>query len=1049
MLKSYLEKITEVLNRGDATEPSFYGILEDLLKDFSDSSGRKNVHITTLPKKTEAGNPDFRVWDGNSRITGYIEAKAPSIMPQGIASPNNLETIERSEQLQRYRDTFPNMILTNFFEFRLYRNGEFIGGVSIGRPVIAHKLKTVPPVENEARFMELFEKFFSFSLPEVLNAETLAVELAKRTRFLRDEVIIVELEERIQRGGESIRGYYEAFKEYLIADLKKDSFADLYAQTITYGLFAARMRSQDGFNRESAFGKIPKTIGILRDIFRFISLGDLPPQMVWIVDDISEILSVTDVKKILDQYYHEGKGADPVVHFYETFLAQYDPKAREIRGVYYTPEPVVSYIVRSVHLILMDKFGKPDGLADKSVTVLDPAAGTLTFLAEAAKLAVTEHTSRWGDGDLPQFINEHVVAHFFALELMMAPYAIGHIKMSFLLEELGYVLKDDERINLFLTNTLDMEELKESRLPGMSSLSHESHSAAEVKSLKPILAIIGNPPYSGHSSNIGRWISDEIKVYHKIDGAPLKEKNPKWLQDDYVKFIRFAQWKIDRMGEGVLGFITNHGYLDNPTFRGMRRSLMDSFDEIYILDLHGNSLKKEKCPDGAKDENVFDIRQGVAIALFVKKKGLKKKVFHADLYGERKWKYSWLKDNDVNTIKWNRIKPKSDFYLFIQRDERRLAGYEKFAKVTEIFPVNSVGVVTSRDEFVIDFDRDKLKRRIIEFRNMRQPDEIITQTYNLKNKNGWHVRDARQAVIKDNDWENHIIKILYRPFDERWIFFHDAVIERSRKEVMQHMVSGEILALLTHRREELDIPYAHFLATALISEHGCLSTKTTNYHFPLYTYPSSDKKDLFHHKNMNRKPNINTNIFNSLSKDYNAAPSPEAIFHYIYAVLYSETYRARYAEFLKMDFPRVPFTGDYGLFCKMGALGKRLTDLHLLKSLALDTPVAKFQGQGDGRVGKPKYDEAAECVYINAEQYFQGVSPKLWNYQIGGYQVLNKWLKDRKDRVLTLDEAQTYSKIVTAIQKTIEIQQEIDALYDEVEINPIEFASPSKIRLEI
>ncbi|NCO83654.1 MAG: DNA methyltransferase, partial [Nitrospirae bacterium CG_4_10_14_3_um_filter_44_29] len=670
MLKTYFKRIFEVAKRGDAREESYYSSLEELLKNYAASINKKQVHITTLPKKTDAGNPDFRIWDGKQQIIGYIEAKTPPLTSPldkgGHRGVEYLDQIETSGQLKRYLHIFPNLLLTNFFEFRLYRNGVLIDKVLTGRPYVIHKLKTVPPVEKETEFLKLLEKFFSFSLPKVYDAKNLAVELAKRTRFLKDEVIAQELEEEEKRGKGNILGFYKVFKEHLISGLTKEDFADLYSQTITYGLFAARTRTENGFNRKLAYDKIPKTIGILRDVFRFISLGDLPKQMEWIIDDISDVLATTDVYKLLDEYFNQHKGKDPVVHFYETFLAEYDPKMREKRGVYYTPEPVVSYIVRSLHHILKEYFDKKDGFASPSVTVLDPAAGTLTFLAEAAKLAAEEFTSKYGEGKKAGFIKEHILKNFYAFELMMAPYAVGHLKMSFLLEELGYKLQSDDRFKLYLTNTLEMEELAQTELPGMISLSEESHLAGKVKKEQPILVILGNPPYSGHSSNV----YDEVKIYYQVDGKPLGEKNPKWLQDDYVKFIRFAQWKIDLAGEGVLGFITNHSYLDNPTFRGMRQSLMQSFDEIYLLDLHGNSLKKERCPDGSKDENVFDIQQGVAIALFIKKTPLSSplakggikggcKISHSELWGVREDKYDWLNKHDIKTTKWKTIKPKS------------------------------------------------------------------------------------------------------------------------------------------------------------------------------------------------------------------------------------------------------------------------------------------------------------------------------------------------------------------------------------------------------
>jgi len=1050
VLKGYLKEIAETAKRGDAREESYYPALKDLLTKYLDSISKKKIHITMLPKKTEGGNPDFRVWDGKQHIAGYIEAKDPLT--------ENLDKVEETAQLKRYLHTFPNLILTNFLEFRLYRNGIMTDKVLVGRPVILNKLKTAPPAEKEPELLKLFEKFFSFTFPKVYDAKNLAIELAKRTRFLKDEVIAQELREEATSGKGFIWGFYEAFRKYLISSLTESEFADLYAQTITYGLFAARTRAEAEFNRKLAYDNIPKTIGILRDIFRFISFGELPQQMEWIIDDISEILSVTDINKILHQYFHEGKGKDPIVHFYETFLSEYDPKTREMRGVYYTPEPVVSYIVRSLHNILKEKFNRPDGFASNTVTVLDPAAGTLTFLAETAKLALNEFISKYGEGGKENFIKEHILKDFYAFELMMAPYAVGHLKMSFLLEELGYRLQKDDRVKLYLTNTLEMEELAQTELPGMASLSEESHLAGKVKKKQPILVILGNPPYSGHSSNIGEWISREIRAYYQVDGKPLKEKNPKWLQDDYVKFIRFAQWKIDQMGEGVLGFITNHGYLDNPTFRGMRQSLMESFDEIYILDLHGNTLKKEKSPDGSKDENVFDIRQGVAIALFIKKKGTKKKISHAHLWGERERKYSWLNNNNIGTTEWKRINPGSEFYLFIPRNEDLSLVYEKFIKITGILPVNSVGIVTSRDEFVIDFDKGKLKRRIGQYRDKNLTDEIIRETFNLKDKikvDGkgkekieWTIKESRAQVVKDADWELSLMKILYRPFDERWIFYHDSVIERSRKEIMTNLLK-ENVGLILPRRVETKIPWAHIYCADKIVEHVAVSSKTIDYLFPLYLHSEADKPKRSRRFGPTfmmfepaasysaKRPNISETVLKHLIKAYGKQLSPEQIFGYIYAVLYSNAYRKKFSEFLKIDFPRIPFTGDYRLFKKIAEYGKRLVDLHLLKSPALDLPVAKFRG-GENKVEKLKYDRETGLLHISKTQYFEGVSEEVWTYRIGGYQVCDKWLKDRKGRELSFEEIQTYCKIVTAIQKTIEIQNAIDEIYPEVEKEIIE-----------
>ena len=1071
MLERYLKSIFQTGRTGDATEPSYYQSLVELLEEFAGSVGKKHIQITTLPKKTEAGNPDFRVWDGKGNIVGYIEAKAPTI--------ENLDYIETTDQLKRYRSIFPNLVLTNFFEFRRYRGGQLADRVSIGRPFVLHQLKTIPPIENQDKFLKLLGKFFDFSLPETYSAKSLAVELAKRTRFLKDQVVIEELREEEEKGGGFILSFYEAFQKYLIGGLTKEAFADLYAQTVTYGLFAARTRCENGFNRKLAYDYIPETIGILRDVFHFISWGDLPQQMEWIVDDISEVLAVADVNKILHQFYHEGKGSDPIVHFYETFLAEYDPKERERRGVYYTPEAVVSYIVRSLNIILKERFGKGDGLASKSVTVLDPAAGTLTFLAEASKLAVQEFASKYGEGGKQKFIKDHILNNFYALELMMAPYAVGHLKMSFLLEELGYELQKDERFKLYLTNTLEMEELQQTALPGMSSLAEESHLAGKVKKETPILVVLGNPPYSGISANASEklvtfnkgnmyvtgyqiqphedtgyyrlvpqtkratkrimrkqktWIGELIEDYKLVDGQWFGEKKH-WLQDDYVKFIRFAQWKIDAAGEGVLGLITNHSYLDNVTFRGMRQSLMNSFDEIYVLDLHGNSLKKERCPDGSKDENVFDIQQGVAIALFVKKKRLAKKVFHSERWGLRKHKESWLEGNDVHTTEWEQLQPSTPNYFFVEKGEIHLGIYGGYWRVMDIFLSAGMGVQTSRDKLVIDFAKDALKRRIEMFRDLSMPDDLVKQTFKLKDTRGWKLTEARKKLAGDKNWDTYFTQMLYRPFDSRHIYYTQKMVDWPRQEVMSHMIQDNI-GLLVPRQLALN-KFQHAFCTSDIAEMCVISTKTReqNHVFPLYLYHSAD---IFSHlESATRKPNLNPKLVESLAEAYGEEPTPEAIFYYIYGILYANSYRDRYAEFLKIDFPRVPFTKDSALFIKIGEYGKRLVDLHLMRSAELDNPIARLQGSGDCKVEKLSYDDKQNRVDINKTQYFEGIEEEVWEYQIGGYQVAEKWLKDRKGHPLSPDDIRHYCKVITALKKTIEVQQDIDSAYADVEKAPL------------
>ena len=951
--------------------------------------------------------------------------------------------------MKRYCHTFPNVILTNFYEFRLYRGGQRIAQAMIGRSFIARQLHTPPPLENCDQFKDLFETFFSFSLPKIKSARSLAIELAKRTRFLCDEVIAVEIEEDGTKGQKQIMGVFEAFKKYLIGTLTERQFADLYAQTITYGLFAARTRANGDFNRRLAFDYIPNTIGILRDVFRFISLEEPPKSLQIIVEEIAELLHVTDVKKILHEYYSSGKGKDPIIHFYETFLSTYDPEIRERRGVYYTPEAVVGYIVRSNHSILKTHFALSDGLASPEVKLLDPAGGTLTFPAAAIHLAAKEYITKYGEGGLHHWIKNHILPDFYAFELMMAPYAIGHLKIGFILDELSYNLADDERFKLYLTNTLEMAEIKQISIPGVSSLSEESHLAGEVKKEQPILVILGNPPYSGISSNVNDWTEkilkediDGCQSYYKVDGEPLGEKNPKWLQDDYVKFLRFAQWKIQKSGFGIVGMITNHSYLDNPTFRGMRQSLMKTFDEIYILDLHGNSLKRETTLEGGKDENVFDIRQSVAIALFVRNKEQKgSKIYHADLYGLRQEKYDWLDKNEFLKENYLLVKSQAPYYFLGKHDTETIKKYLDWKKVNEIFPINSVGIVTARDKLTIKWSKYEMWNTVLNFIKMEP--EMARQAYDLgRDVRDWKVVFAQEDLIKTGIDRNKIFQIFYRPFDVRFTYYTG----RSRgfhcmprPKVMRHMLE-ENIGLTLGSQVKASRKWRHCLISNKIIESSFVSNKTSEitYLFPLYLYPDEKNIDLFNHTQIEKVPNITPLIFKKLSECYNKKPAPEEILYYIYGIFYSNIYRETYAEFLKIDFPRVPFTSDYDLFIEMGKLGKELVFLHLLKSSELDSPIAKYQGSGDNdRIEKVIYKEDEQRIYINKEKYFEGVTSEVWNYHIGGYQVLHKYLKDRKDRMMA--DAPRYCRIVTALYKTIEIQKQIDNIYPEIEKNLVRF----------
>jgi predicted helicase len=592
-----------------------------------------------------------------------------------------------------------------------------------------------------------------------------------------------------------------------------------------------------------------------------------------------------------------------------------------------------------------------------------------------------------------------------------------------------------------------MQDLQQVAIPGLASLSQESHQAAQVKKNEPILVILGNPPYSGHTANKGLWEKelkrdlDGAQSYYTVDGQPLGERNPKWLQDDYVKFLRFAQWKIHKAGRGIVAMITNHGYLDNPTFRGMRQSLLQTFDEIYILDLHGNSLKRETAPDGGPDENVFDIRQGVAIGIFVKHGNPEKRgVYHADLYGLREEKYAWLDTHDLSTAGYQPITPVSPYYFFTPRQTQNLQAYQSWPSVTEIFLIKSVGIVTARDNLTIRWTPDEMWTTVLTFSQLSE--ELARTAFQLgEDARDWKVSLAQQDVKRDGGpHREKIVPILYRPFDVRYTYYTG----RSRgfhcmprPEVMRHMLARENLALCVGRQGQVVGPgewTLAFCANHIVDFN--MFYRGGNVNFPLYLYPSNESPDMFHQA---RQPNLANWLLHELSAAYGLTPTPEEVLAYIYAVLYSPTYRQKYAQELRTDFPRIPFTADGDLFRQMAALGQQLIDLHLLRNPA-NTAGVKYQGQGSDVVEEVRYDAATGRVYINADKYFEGVTPEMWEYRIGGYQVLKKYLEDRKGR--RLDDPVRYIHIASAIAETICLQQQIDALYPQVEAQTIRLFSP-------
>jgi len=1017
--RNYISAIEKKLALGDATEYTHRSALETLVESLD-----SGITATNEPKHIECGAPDFILRKGSATI-GYIEAKDIG---------KSLDEVEKSEQLNRYRDSLSNLILTDYLEFRWYVNGERRLSACLGTASNEGRIKR--DKDGIQAVAELLNNFLAHKAEGVGTPKELAQRMARQAHLIRN-LIINAFEKELERG--SLHTQLSAFRENLIPDLSVEYFADMYAQTIAYGLFAARCTAPENkdFTRRNASYLLPKTNPFLRKLFNQIAGPDLDDRIAWLVDDLSQLLAQADMEGILKDFGRRSGKEDPVVHFYETFLKAYDPKIREMRGVYYTPEPVVSYIVRSIDHILKTNFNKPQGLADEKTLILDPAVGTATFLYRVINEIHQATAGKGQQGMWNNYVAEKLLPRIFGFELLMAPYAVAHLKLGLLLQETGYEFKSEQRLGIYLTNTLD-EAIKHSETLFAQWISEEANAAARVKKDEPIMVVLGNPPYSGNSANKGEWAKQLVGRYKTIDGKPLGEKNPKWLQDDYVKFLAFGQWRIERTGQGVLGFITNHAYLDNPTFRGMRQSLMSTFTDIYILNLHGNTKKKEVAPNGGKDENVFDIQQGVAIGIFVKErdKSDTTRVHYADLWGLREGKYHSLLESSVAATSWAELNPISPFYLFIPRDETQLDEYEKGWKVTDIFSFTGEGFTSHRDDFAVNFTLDEMEKRLKMLAEDYNPDETIREIFNLEDTGTWKLSAARKALKNDKDVGKAIQPCLYRPFDKRFCLLHASIMDRPRMQTQSQMMKPNI-ALSTTRNVEITGGFSHVFCVAQVMDRHAVSLKEINYLFPLYLYPTAGEMQL---KAGHRRPNLKPEFIKAVSVklglefvedgrgDLERTFGPEDIFNYAYAIFHSPTYRSRYAEFLKMDFPRLPLTPDRALFKSLAVKGTELVSLHLMESPLLNNLITKYPVASSNIVDKVSYDERAGRVYINKEQYFEGISPEIWSFHIGGYQVCQKWLKDRKGRTLTYDELNHYQKVVVVLKETIRLMEEIDAL---------------------
>ena len=1028
------------------TEHTDRGALERLLKEAAaDADTRLHVRHEPRGDKDGGGRPDFMV-KRYARVVGYVENKQID---------DSLDKLIRSDQVKKYQKLSENLLLTDYLEFVWLKKGQDPQRARLAHSTDLSAKKLALKPEAVDQVAKLLRAFFSTAPQNIGRGQTLAVELATRAALLRD--FLTEELVRQQKDNDlgKLHGLYAAFRDQIFHDLDIKAFADAFAQMLAYGLFLARLNAGAGVEvtLDNVRKFIPGSFSLIRELVRFLEEMDEPEYKPsrWVVDEILSIVNGIDLAAIHndlsfrarkaisrkvkagDEEEHRLFEKDPFIYFYEDFLKAYDPAMRKGRGVYYTPPPVVNFIVRAIDDILKGTFGIADGLADhKRVTVLDFATGTGTFLLEVFE-RIFDTIGGPESGRADGIVREHLTKNIYGFEYLIAPYTIAHLKLSQYLRDKGHPLKDQERLQVFLTNTLEPVEPQGNLL--MPALAEEVKGAQAVKD-KPILVITGNPPYSGHSKNNGDWIKQAIDGYwsgedkatqvfhpgykHTVQTdengvesvVPLGERNPKWLNDDYVKFIRFAQLKMDEVDEGIVGIITNHSWLDNPTFRGMRQSLMRSFDQIYVLDLHGNAKKKEKSPDGSKDENVFDIEQGVAISLFVKRPGVEKGVWRGDLWGKRLTKYQATTELRLTSAQWQLIRPTAENLLFVARDEAAGASYDNGWAVDDVFPVGGAGIVTAHDEFSIDFDERALVSRYDRFRCAAGDEDRLHRDFAVAKKTGWDILRGWRALSQSDVATAEFVRpISYSPFDRRSIFYHDDLVWRTVRRVMSHAKTGNPV-LLTSRVTK-DDPTALVVDTAY--RHKAGTRYDITYGFPMLVDGAENLSPAFR---------------DFLDDRYGQHYDPEQILGYIYAVLHAPTYRTRYAEFLRIDFPRIPFAETPEQFEALSVLGWELIQTHLLKTVPRSKPrLGDYTGKGDHMVEAVRYSREEQTVWINKTQGFANLPQAVWDFHIGGYQVIDKYLKSRKGRVLSLDEQTHVGNIAESLNFTIAQMARIDAEY--------------------
>lgn len=1019
---SYLFTLQTQLATGNAKEHSYRPALQAYFESLNPA-----INAVNEPTRSEHGAPDFIFLDKKDKdlIYGYAETKDINV---------NLDVIEKSEQLKRYLG-YPRLILTNYLEFRFFRNGEKYQTITIGEL----KYGAIHSLANQFAFLEQEILAFLSDKPETIkSAKKLAMIMGGKAFRIRENVKLLLTHGQTDKTEDLFR-IYAVMKKLLVHDLSETTFADMYAQTLVYGLFIARYydTTPEDFSRKEARDLVPASNPFLQEFFDHIIGPKFVKSLSHITDELCDVFSVSDIQSIIARHYNlfgESPEKDPIIHFYEDFLKEYDPDLKKSMGAYYTPVPIVDFIVKAVDDSLKSDFGITKGLAstDKTqrkvkiqatikkenihrVQILDPAVGTATFLNQIIKYIYSSFKNQ--AGMWPDYVKTELLPRLHGFELMMAPYTIAHLKLALTLKDTGFTAFN-RRLGVYLTNTLEEGIKAQQDLFSMGlveAITEEARSASDIKHDTPIMVVLGNPPYSGIGSNMTDYANSLINKYKVEPGGQVSLQERKhWLNDDYVKFVAFAEDLISKTGEGIMAMITNHGYLDNPTFRGMRWHLAKTFTKIYLLDLHGNTKKREASPDGSKDENVFDIQQGVSIMIAIKQKNTKKsfaEIYRSDMWGKRKLKFELLQKSTLQSLIWDKITLDKTSFSFTKNTNNKLKQeYELGIKIPDLFPLNSTGIVTMGDGFIISESKNEIYDRVYSFLNSSQTESELKTKYGLgKNYAKWIIENQNKNLEFD---EAKIIPIDYRPFDKRFTYYDENLIWRRRNNVMQCLIQDNI-GLITTRMQKNN-PGA-FVTNKLIA-HKVFNSYDSNSIFPLYLYRDDGTKTA----------NLHPNQLAKLTANLSCNPTPEDIFDYIYACLHSPSYRQEYKDFLKSDFPRVPIAKDNSYFEKLVKLGGKLRRLHLLDETELDKLTTTYPISGSNEIEMVKYVDGS--VWINSDQYFGNVPENSWNFWIGGYQPAQKWLKDRKGKNLTFEQIEHYQKIITAQTKTIEIMKQIDGI---------------------